>query len=813
MNRFILLFVLASAISLGIILNSCKKNPTEPEPIQQPSPSISVIIQSPTTEEGYVTTNEKISVAGIVISANPIKEVKWKSLSTQGSATGTDNWTIAEVPIQEGDNSVIVTATDNSSLSSSDTIIITKNKYLNFLSKPQFTPSSIPVNEPTDVHVQIEIAPVSNLNVSAVKLVEIDKSNNIIAETVTLYDDGVLSHGDDIQGDNVYNSIINMSQSQTGSKRFRVVAQTDEVSGPVQGKSSVNSLDFFARRDLAVYEEQTKLQTTAAEKLYNFAYDNKNVKTALNKTAEWLNTQSNVKSATVEGDRTILVKYSSGQSGLVIAREVDQNGKPLYFGSGSTPANSSTSWLDSRSPVSRKDTIYPKRVPRLKPFEQTKGEFHIFPNNFADADTHLILNKDVLLWGACEDDFAQEVDVAAEIEKRLAKNKMGLYIKHLVAGDATISEALHFDDYGMVILMAHGAYGMYVESKEEVTPQKNQLYHDLLDKKDVVINTGVYIASTLWTLIPLKTGSTYGFYPSFVQKWLKKFPKTIVVALDCESATMDIAYASMIPKQYTAFLEKGVSAYIGYTGYLTPTFANETAPDFIENLVVGEKNIFEAFKSKKTNDPYPNEFYMHGSSTLEPVRFTSGMINGQFEYSQYEPGEIVGWDHTGDARVIRIIGSEKAQAGNNMGIISTGFGSVTQSGSISQDFRIKDNESELTIKWLFLSEEFLEFINSKYQDSFKITLNEINAQENVLLEKTIDQIAIDFGATKESPGNLKARSDIKFDQGGVYGTPWMISKFDVSAYRGKVVRLTISVHDVGDSAYDTAILLDEISVK
>jgi hypothetical protein len=189
------------------------------------------------------------------------------------------------------------------------------------------------------------------------------------------------------------------------------------------------------------------------------------------------------------------------------------------------------------------------------------------------------------------------------------------------------------------------------------------------------------------------------------------------------------------------------------------------------------------------------------------------MINGQFEYSQYEPGEIVGWDHTGDARVIRIIGSEKAQAGNNMGIISTGFGSVTQSGSISQDFRIKDNESELTIKWLFLSEEFLEFINSKYQDSFKITLNEINAQENVLLEKTIDQIAIDFGATKESPGNLKARSDIKFDQGGVYGTPWMISKFDVSAYRGKVVRLTISVHDVGDSAYDTAILLDEISVK
>ena len=44
-------------------------------------------------------------------------------------------------------------------------------------------------------------------------------------------------------------------------------------------------------------------------------------------------------------------------------------------------------------------------------------------------------------------------------------------------------------------------------------------------------------------------------------------------------------------------------------------------------------------------------------------------------------------------------------------------------------------------------------------------------------------------------------------------TDWQTSTFDVTAYRGKRITLILAAGDVGDSIYDTAILLDDISIK
>jgi hypothetical protein len=52
-----------------------------------------------------------------------------------------------------------------------------------------------------------------------------------------------------------------------------------------------------------------------------------------------------------------------------------------------------------------------------------------------------------------------------------------------------------------------------------------------------------------------------------------------------------------------------------------------------------------------------------------------------------------------------------------------------------------------------------------------------------------------------------------FDVGDVYMTGWQTSTFDVSAYKGKRITLSIAAGDVGDSIYDTAILIDDVSVK
>ena len=118
------------------------------------------------------------------------------------------------------------------------------------------------------------------------------------------------------------------------------------------------------------------------------------------------------------------------------------------------------------------------------------------------------------------------------------------------------------------------------------------------------------------------------------------------------------------------------------------------------------------------------------------------------------------------------------------------------------------------MKWNFLSEEFLEYIGSTYQDYFNVVVKDANGVENVLLDRTIDALATQFGATKTDPGTLTSVSpDIVFDRGGVYMTGWQTSTFTISQYAGQRITLILRAGDVGDSIYDTAILLDDIAVQ
>ena len=43
-----------------------------------------------------------------------------------------------------------------------------------------------------------------------------------------------------------------------------------------------------------------------------------------------------------------------------------------------------------------------------------------------------------------------------------------------------------------------------------------------------------------------------------------------------------------------------------------------------------------------------------------------------------------------------------------------------------------------------------------------------------------------------------------------YHTTWKTVQFDISAFAGKIVTLEFVVYDVGDSAYDTAALIDNV---
>jgi hypothetical protein len=112
----------------------------------------------------------------------------------------------------------------------------------------------------------------------------------------------------------------------------------------------------------------------------------------------------------------------------------------------------------------------------------------------------------------------------------------------------------------------------------------------------------------------------------------------------------------------------------------------------------------------------------------------------------------------------------------------------------------------MSVNWNFLSEEFMEFVGSIYQDYFRISIIDESGAETVLFEKTIDAIAAEYPPYLVSP-------DIVFDQGDVYATGWQISVLDISSFAGTGVTLVLAAGDVGDSVYDTAILLDDIAIE
>ena len=54
---------------------------------------------------------------------------------------------------------------------------------------------------------------------------------------------------------------------------------------------------------------------------------------------------------------------------------------------------------------------------------------------------------------------------------------------------------------------------------------------------------------------------------------------------------------------------------------------------------------------------------------------------------------------------------------------------------------------------------------------------------------------------------------ISFDKGGVYATGWLTQNVDVTALAGTSGILSFSAHDVGDSIFDSAILVDRVRVE
>lgn len=721
-----------------------------------------VYILSPTSERAFVTTDANLVISGTAEDDNAIASVEYTtSYGASGKATGTDVWSISDLNLPEGDCTITVKATDGGGNSSTAAIIITRNKYLSFVGLPTIDKEMVYSNTNSPVWMTARIAPNDKLVATSVKVIEVDDKNQYVQVVCTLYDDGNLSaHADEIKGDNVFSIKHSFLLPEAGTKYYRICAETQEAEGLVKGYSAVFSLNVV-QREVAVQHVDNLMSTQQEVKQQITAMSDMDEEQVAEQLTTILEADPTVKKVEKE-EGMLKISHESGLESYVVLKE---NSKMKGFGS-----------VSDRS-----------KTPSVPLSKQTRGIFKpmfrmpSMGTRATAADETIIQNKRVLVWSAFADKF--EDNMAVALKDIFDQSPVKLKVDYMTNIECSQASLANFANYGIIVIDTHGWNGDVIFTREVIDQISNL-------SEEQIYN----LYSSAVKMFTMRDGNTYAALTAkFIQSQLKlQFPNSVIFNGSCESLKNDLLA--------DAFISKGAKTYVGFTGNISTKTCTEKAQEFFSALVgSGLQTTGQAFIADNNftePDGSTCSYVMRGSKDMH---FYLGLINGDFEY-----GNMNGWEVEGDGRVISQLVDIYPPQGDYMGIVSTGLGFTENYGQISQTFMV-NKETTLSLKWNYLSEEFLEYVGSKYQDFFKVTIIDANGNSKELFAKAIDAFAAEYDLISVSPA-------IVFDKNGVYKTDWQVTSFDISEFQGQTVTLKLEAGDVGDSIYDSAVLLDEITI-
>ncbi len=651
-------------------------------------------------------------------------------------------------------------------------------------------PNTLIQNTATDVIFQFTLAAGVTLSDSTVKLNKKDGGGGL-TEVGILRDNGDLANGDEILGDGIFSTKASISESVLGTVKYVASATISEAGVTKTATSSESLIEVYATvSDTSINKNINSLKLARSHFITALGGNLNNYSNAVNQTITFLQSQPGISSVSVtSGNNGIEIKFSNGINGGMIFPYKGSNGSIIQGG----------------MPFDQKqfDSIRTERSrSREIPVEhQTIGESVSFgdfggTSNNVNLDPNKIGNRNVMLYAPYKTVFYPDKVTIAK--NRFSESECkGFQITEFSGSDATVKALEEAPKFGFVFMDTHGIEGkiLFTAEKMDISAPNFFTYHlPLLIAGKIGYWERVVISNT-GTIDD--TATVYTVYSKFIKDMNGTFPNSIVFNSSCES--------TMNPDLENAFVGKGAKSYYGYDKVVWSDFA-ATMIDTVAKRFARGLNSGQAYFNA-TDPGVPHAIFQLKRSSDMGYSFT-------LENGNYETGTLDNWTKAGDGRVIIRLGSVNPTQGSYMGIISTGLGFTTSSGSLSQCVKILNTQSNLVLKWNFLSEEFLEYIGSQYQDFFQVSVVKSDGSRIVLFRKTVDQIAAQFGATKQDPGQLISVSpQIVFDRGGVYMTGWQSLTLDVAPYRGQTITIDLEAGDVGDSIFDTAILMDELSIQ
>ncbi|MGJ5819513.1 choice-of-anchor L domain-containing protein [Paludibaculum fermentans] len=627
------------------------------------------------------------------------------------------------------------------------------------------SPDGFPINTPTNVTMRALVPYPSGSPKPAVTVVRVDAGNNVIGTIGTMYDNGALANGDEIQGDGIFSAIVAMSSVAEETYRLKVKS----VDGGATEFSGMFTVLAYKPISDAEFSALTTMQQNA---LKNFTdkVGTLGKNGALQDTLNRILADGTVDQAGFSGgDNGIWIVYKGGILGGLMLNPEGTLGGPAQEQAQLTAQGA----FGMKAPVSMASAgnveVGNKKVLLLSPFW----------SDLSGVDANASM-KTLFEGSTCPKyDVTWLKDGAVTVDAfKLLKN-YGVYI-HYGHGDTYYNGILNLweDEFGW---SSWGAQ-VVILTGQTATAANKVTYQTDLKKGRIAILTG---------------GSAYyAILPSFISYYNSGMPSSLVFINACRSF-----YNSTMANAFTG---AGAKTYLAYSDYVFASFATARTNDFFNKWVLDSTNLVttgESFTAglKDGNTP-PAEWKMTGATNLE-----AGLGN-ELQNGDFETGNLGAWTAAGDGRVVTQLGGYfYPQDGVQMGIISTGLGYTTSSGQISQKVCMPKEAKTLTFSWNFTSEEFKEWCGSQYQDYFRVSVTTETGTTN-LMYVNVDSIC---GATYKVP--------FSFDRGDAYSNGWKTASLNVAAIatanEGKPVTLTFAAGDVGDSIYDTAILLDKIVIN
>jgi len=768
--------------------------------VDDEDPSLSFV--APVPDGMLAVTQATVAVSGTASDNIGLGRVEWSTDQGQsGTATGTKEWQISSLPLALGTNVLTVTVYDLVGNVASATLTLDRYQQAGSMT---LNPGAILVDSSSPIQVNFNLGAGVTVGPLGVRLALADERNTVLEELAELFDDGDLTlHGDEILGDGVYSNRVVITESAPGAVRLMVLV---DLGDEAQGRSPVTLLPIHTPASQTEYGVVLATQTSAGQKLDSLLAQGASLEAAVAQLATLLSQQDGVASVQSSGVTSIEIRYTSGLLGGLTLQQTNTGGSVITRGGGALTATAGPPTFPDEALTrwTAQDTVRRAAGPTIPLHLQTTGtsfgpdDLALAPAMSPSVPKDVILSQNVLIYAPYEADW-DPFNEGPALVTALDDAALEFSVTYVTNQQATVAALQGMTQYGLVVLATHGSGGEWILTGQVATEEGNETYAALLKDGQLGTFTNITIGTTGSTATTKAT--VYGATSKFVANLPGTFPQSLVVNNSCES--------TKTTKLSDAFIAKGAQTYFGHSEVVMSDFAVNRVTELVSGMVgEGLPPVKDVFVPGQVDPPYGAEWQFVGN---EELRFSDDFINGDFEF-----GTLQGWTTLGDGRVITRLGSLNPYEGSFMGIISTGLGFTETSGAIYQSFTVADTVNSITLNWNFLSEEFLEFIGSQFQDFFRISITDGSGATTVLFSRTVDQIAAAFECTDEGGPNcslIPVSPGIIFDQGDVWMTGWQTLTLNLAPYRGQTVTIKFEAGDVGDSIYDTAVLLDGMVVQ